>query len=94
MNRLTFGIIVLGVSSACLAADDVRPQKYAYAVRAEAAPAVDGKLDDAADELLEKRDELESAQEQIDNARTQLDNSKASLSSATASAAACGCETR
>ena len=47
MNRLTFGIIVLGVSSACLAADDVRPQKYAYAVRAEAAPAVDGKLDDA-----------------------------------------------
>ena len=52
------------------------------------ANAINGKLDDAADELLEKRDELESAQEQIDNARTQLDNSKASLSSATASAEA------
>ena len=55
---------------------------------AQIANAINGKLDDAADELLEKRDELESAQEQIDNARTQLDNSKASLSSATASAEA------
>ena len=55
---------------------------------AQIANAINGELDDAADELLEKRDELESAQEQIDNARTQLDNSKASLSSATASAEA------
>ena len=55
---------------------------------AQIANAINGQLDDAADELLEKRDELESAQEQIDNARTQLDNSKSSLSSATASAEA------
>ena len=35
---------------------------------AQIANAINGKLDDAADELLEKRDELESAQEQIGRA--------------------------
>ena len=50
--------------------------------------AINGQLDEAADELLEKRDELESAQDEIDNARKQLDSGKASLSSATASAEA------
>ena len=50
--------------------------------------AINGQLNDAADELLEKRDELETAQDEIDNARKQLDSSKASLSSATASAEA------
>ena len=55
---------------------------------AQIANAINGKLDDAANELLEKRDELASAQEEIDNARSQLDNSKSSLSSATASAEA------
>ena len=52
------------------------------------AAAINGKLDDAADELLEKREELESAQDEIDNARQQLNSGKASLSSATASAEA------
>ena len=52
------------------------------------ADAINGQLDEAADELLEKRDELETAQDEIDNARKQLDGSKASLSSATASAEA------
>lgn len=52
------------------------------------ANAINGQLDEAADELLEKRDELESAQDEIDNARKQLDSGKASLSSATASAEA------
>ncbi len=50
--------------------------------------AINGQLNDAADELLEKRDELEIAQDEIDNARKQLDSSKASLSSSTASAEA------
>lgn len=50
--------------------------------------AINGQLNDAADELLEKRDELETAQDEIDNARKQLDSSKASLSSSTASAEA------
>ena len=52
------------------------------------AAAINGKLDDAADELLEKREELESAQDEIDNARQQLNSGKTSLSSATASAEA------
>ena len=52
------------------------------------ANAINGKLDDAANELLEKRDELTDAQDQIDTARLQLDSGKASLSSSTASAEA------
>ncbi|MGM9604969.1 MAG: efflux RND transporter permease subunit [Faecousia sp.] len=52
------------------------------------ANAINGQLDDAADELLEKRDELENAQNEIDNARQQLEGGKASLSSSTASAEA------
>ena len=52
------------------------------------ADAINGKLDDAANELLEKRDELSDAQDQIDSARQQLDSGKASLSSSTASAEA------
>ena len=55
---------------------------------AQIAAAINGLLDDAADELLEKRDELESAQDELDNARKQLEGGKASLSSATASAEA------
>lgn len=54
----------------------------------EIANAINGKLDDAAQELLEKREQLESAQDEIDNAREQLEGGKASLSSATASAEA------
>ena len=50
--------------------------------------AINGKLDDAANELLDKRDELTDAQNQIDTARQQLNSGKASLSSSTASAEA------
>ncbi len=52
------------------------------------ANAINGELDEAANDLLEKKEELEDAQEQIDSARLQLDNGKAALSSSTASAEA------
>ena len=50
--------------------------------------AINGKLDDAANDLQEQRDQLTDAQGQIDTARKQLDSGKASLSSSTASAEA------
>ena len=52
------------------------------------ADAINGQLDDAANELMEKRDQLSDAQDQIDTARQQLNSGKASLSSSTASAEA------
>ena len=54
----------------------------------EIANAINGELDEAANDLMEKKEELEDAQEQIDSARLQLDSGKASLSSSTASAEA------
>ena len=54
----------------------------------EIANAINGELDEAANDLMEKKEELEDAQEQIDSARLQLDSGKAALSSSTASAEA------
>ena len=66
----------------------VLDQKKIDRTNLKIASAINGKLDDAANELLEKRDELTDAQDQIDTARLQLDSGKASLSSSTASAEA------
>lgn len=66
----------------------VLDQKKIDRTNLKIADAINGKLDDAANELLEKRDELTDAQDQIDTARLQLDSGKASLSSSTASAEA------
>lgn len=54
----------------------------------EIADAINGKLDEAAQELSQQKEELEEAQEMIEDAKLQMDNGKASLSSATASAEA------
>lgn len=57
-------------------------------VNLKIANAINGQVDDAANELLDQRDALTDAQGQLSTARKQLDSSKSSLSSSTASAEA------